>query len=146
MTGSNYTGVFGSSDDVSDEDSLAGQDAETVNWVDQTLSDAEQGGFLERLGVQVESDTFTDPTGLSTAVEQARMDASETLDVPRATLTREEIRERIFAKLRRPDGAPFAAGYTTGPAARLAQYEGEDTKAGSWRSPQNPEGNQRITE
>jgi hypothetical protein len=39
--------------------------------------------------------------------------------------------------LRRPEGAPYAAGYAEGPASRKSAYEHEETQV-AWRAPNNP--------
>jgi hypothetical protein len=124
--------------DVSSDISTEVEDEPTVTWIDQTISDAEQSGFLSELASHVSNDSFSDPQAFAASVEQARdeglsssEDTGQAASVPP---TRDEIREAIFAKLRRPDGTPFAAGYVSGPAARKAIYEGEDVRNGAWRS------------
>jgi hypothetical protein len=124
--------------DVSSDFSTVSEDEPIVTWVDQTIWDAEQSGFLSELGAHVTTDSFTDPQAFAASVEQARDEGlssgENSENVPSAPLSRDEIREAIFAKLRRPDGTPFAAGYVSGPAARKAMYEGEDVRNGVWRS------------
>src|SRR5919197_845538 len=124
--------------DAVGEDSLA-EDAPTVQWVDQQLDEAEARGGLGGLALHVQAYSrfqADELAGLFSEAESSseEQESEEALHPPRA---REEIRELIFSRLRRPDGAPYAAGYTTGPAARKAMYEGEDTRVG-WRGPNNP--------
>jgi hypothetical protein len=113
------------------------EDAAMVDWVDQRLADADSGGFLDGLARVLEAgdDREIDPNEVAELIDRARDEpAGDDVEPPRELTDREKIREQIFAKLRRPDGTPFAAGYTSGPAARKAMYEAEDTRTGQWRS------------
>jgi hypothetical protein len=124
--------------DVSSDISTQEEDAPIVSWIDQTISEAEQSGFLSELALHVTNDSFSDPNQFAASVDQARDESTsaseESVPVPSVPPTLAEIREAIFAKIRRPDGTPFAAGYVAGPAARKPIYEGEDVRNGVWRS------------
>ena len=146
----NYLDDSGESSQTSvlSDDPVA-EDAPTVAWVDQTIDEAQRGGYLDQLQGEVEATQVISPNEYQTLLLDAQTaaggePAADPLAAPMTTTA--AIRETIFARLRRPDGAPFAAGYTTGPAARKDHYEGEDVRAGAWRNKRNPDETNIVTE
>lgn len=129
------------------QDSIDGDDdAPMVAWVDEQLAAAENSGNLLALELHVNPYASVQAEELASVFAQAWSDddvdpdpqSDEPAPPPR---TRDEIRELIFAKLRRPDGAPYAAGYTHRPAARNARNQDEDTRLGQRFDPNDPRAN-----
>lgn len=120
------------------------EDAEVVNWVDAQLAEAENNGTLYEVALNLAGDMNLATPDVANAF--AQVDPANAPEAPAVPPTREEIRERIFAKLRRPDGTPYAAGYTQGPAARKAQYENETERSGAWRNRANPDNTNFVTQ
>lgn len=115
---------------------VSSDDSATSVWVDQTIADAETNGYLAQLSQRVEEAPAVSEQEYAALVEQAMKDGAFAKDqpdyVPPVAPNRDAIRQAIFAKLRRPDGAPFAAGYQAGAAQRKSQYANEDTQAAWW--------------
>lgn len=125
------------------------EDDPIAKRVEEVLTEAEREDRLGELydqlgddGVELEPNELE---GVFELFEQADRDATAADDARVAEQRRvDEVREKIFAKLRRPAGAPYANG-PAGSATRKAAYRHEQHMAGSTRMPQSPTSPQWTT-